>query len=166
VYIDEAQDYFDEGGGLELLFSQARKYRVGLVISHQNLGQFDRRLGKTVMANTAIKMAGGLSGDDARDLAKDMRCNSDYLLSMRKGRNYSQFACYVKNHTERPLPLTFQFGEMERQPQIAEADYALLLERNRRRYCAIEAEVPTTVDKSSSKEKSIIDDPDDDTDLL
>src|SRR3954463_4467570 len=111
VYIDEAHDYFDES--LENLLTQARKYRVGLVISHQTLGQFETRLRKTVMTNTAIKIVGGMSSKDADDLAKDMRCNSDYLLSMRKGPNSSQFACYVKNYMERPLPLTFQLGEME-----------------------------------------------------
>src|SRR3954470_7460170 len=40
VYIDEARDYFEEGAGIEPLFNTARKFQVGLVISHQNLRQF------------------------------------------------------------------------------------------------------------------------------
>src|SRR5438270_14068547 len=35
VYIDEAADYFDES--IEHLLNQARKYRVGLILAHQNL---------------------------------------------------------------------------------------------------------------------------------
>ena len=35
VYIDEAHDYFDES--MENLLNQARKYKVGLVLAHQNL---------------------------------------------------------------------------------------------------------------------------------
>jgi hypothetical protein len=42
VYIDEAQDYFDES--IEHLLNQARKYKVGLVIAHQNLDQFSQKL--------------------------------------------------------------------------------------------------------------------------
>src|SRR3546814_8931459 len=37
VYIDEAQDYFDEN--IEHLLSQARKYRGGMVLAHQNIDQ-------------------------------------------------------------------------------------------------------------------------------
>src|SRR4051794_18197736 len=135
VYIDEAHDYFDES--LENLLTQARKYRVGLVISHQTLGQFDRRLRKTVMANTAIKMVGGLSAEDADDMANDMRSDKAYLLSMRKDAVYSKFACYVKDYTEKPVPLTFKLGEMERRPQLTKAQYRELIERNRNRYCDI-----------------------------
>src|SRR3954466_1813185 len=36
AYIDEAHDYFEEGAGINFLINTARKYRVGLVISHQN----------------------------------------------------------------------------------------------------------------------------------
>ncbi|MFC6639911.1 ATP-binding protein [Sulfitobacter sediminilitoris] len=37
VYVDEAQDYFDQNIGI--ILSQARKYRVGMVMAHQYLGQ-------------------------------------------------------------------------------------------------------------------------------
>jgi hypothetical protein len=40
AYIDEAHDYFEEGAGINLLLNTARKFQVGLVLSHQNLGQF------------------------------------------------------------------------------------------------------------------------------
>ena len=57
VYIDEAQDYFDES--IESLFNQARKYKVGLVIAHQNLDQFDQKLRAAVLSSTSIKLVGG-----------------------------------------------------------------------------------------------------------
>ena len=74
VYIDEAQDYFDSS--MENLLNQARKYKVGLVLAHQNLGQFERALQAAVMASTAIKLAGGVSAHDASALAKEMRCGA------------------------------------------------------------------------------------------
>jgi len=42
VYIDEAQDYFDANIGV--ILSQARKYRVGMVMAHQYLGQLSSGL--------------------------------------------------------------------------------------------------------------------------
>jgi hypothetical protein len=77
VYIDEAQDYFDKS--VEQLLNQARKYKVGLVLAHQNLGQFEPRLMAAVMASTAIKLAGGVSAKDASALGKEMRCEPEFL---------------------------------------------------------------------------------------
>ena len=51
LYIDEAHDYFDES--MENLLNQARKYKVGLVLAHQNLDQFDTRL----RAETRVRYA-------------------------------------------------------------------------------------------------------------
>src|SRR4051812_29297050 len=86
AYIDEAHDYFEEGAGIEFMINTARKYRVGMVISHQNLRQFPSSLAATVMASTAIKFAGGVSSDDARALAKEMHCEPEFLQGMRKER--------------------------------------------------------------------------------
>ena len=47
LYIDEAHDYFDES--MEQLLNTVRKYKVGLVIAHQNLDQFKQKLRSTVM---------------------------------------------------------------------------------------------------------------------
>ncbi len=58
VYIDEAQDYFDQNIGV--ILSQARKFRVGMTLAHQYLGQLSGGLQEAVEANTAIKMAGGV----------------------------------------------------------------------------------------------------------
>jgi len=82
VYIDEAQDYFDQG--IENLLNQARKYKTGLILAHQNLGQFGRGLEASVMASTAVKLVGGVSAGDAAALSREMRCEPEFLLSMRK----------------------------------------------------------------------------------
>jgi hypothetical protein len=94
VYIDEAQDYFDEG--IENLLNQARKYKVGLVLAYQNLGQLETRLSAAVMASTAIKIAGGVSAKDASTLGREMRCETDFLLGMRKHQRATDFACFMQ----------------------------------------------------------------------
>jgi hypothetical protein len=110
-YIDEAQDYFDES--VAELFNQARKYKVGLIVAHQNLSQFERELLASVMASTAIKLVGGMSARDATAFAKEMRCEEEFLQSMRKLAKHTEFACFVRNITPSPLRLTVPFGTME-----------------------------------------------------
>jgi Type IV secretion-system coupling protein DNA-binding domain len=132
VYIDEAQDYFDEG--IENLLNQSRKYKVGLVLAHQNLGQFEPRLQAAVMASTAIKLAGGVSAKDAASLAREMRCEPELLLGMRKHPVHTEFACFVRSVTPQPVALSVPFGQMEGRPQASEEALAALRAANRARY--------------------------------
>jgi len=133
VYIDEAQDYFDVN--IINLLDQARKYNVGLVLAHQNLNQFDNRLRATVMTNTTTKMVGGLSYDDASRFAKEMDCDTEFLQSMRKHAGYTEFACMVKNYTQRPIRLEVPFGQLEDRPTNTKEGVEYLIARNRERYC-------------------------------
>jgi hypothetical protein len=147
VYIDEAHDYFDES--IEHLLEQVRKFRVGLVLSHQHTGQL-KELRATVMANTAVKLVGGLSYDDAREFAKNMgpNCTPEFLLGMRKHADdkkpYTEFACYIRNieglmsAIALPVPLL----TMERQPKMPAAKRASLIEENRARYGATNGKPP------------------------
>jgi hypothetical protein len=134
VYIDEAQDYFDESIGQ--LFNQARKYKVGLIIAHQNLDQFDQKLRAAVLASTSIKLVGGLSAKDAGIFAKEMNCEPEFLQNMRKARDSTQFACFVRNQTRQPVCLTVAFGQMERQQKLTTEELENVLAENRRRYSA------------------------------
>jgi hypothetical protein len=135
VYIDEAQDYFDEG--IEQLLNQARKYKVGLLLAHQNLGQFEPRLQAAVMASTAVKLVGGVSAKDAASMAREMRTDPEFLQSMRKHQGYTEFACFIRNVTPHPIPLSVPFGQMESRPRMSDVELGELLGRNRQRYCAM-----------------------------
>ena len=110
LYVDEAQDYFDES--VEQLFNQARKYKVGVIAAHQNLDQLEKRLQAAVMASTATKLAGGVSAKDATAFAKEMRCEPEFIQAMRKHRGHTEFACWIKNATPRPLRLAVPFGRI------------------------------------------------------
>ncbi len=133
LYVDEAQDYFDES--IEQLLSQARKYKVGLILAHQNLDQLERRLLAAVMASTAIKLAGGMSAKDAVALAREMRSEPEFLQGMCKRRKHTEFACWVRGLTARPIRLTVPFGRMERLECMSDEEHGLLLTQNRARYC-------------------------------
>ena len=134
VYIDEAQDYFDEN--ISNLLNQARKYHVGLVFAHQNLDQLDSRLRASVLSSTSIKFAGGLSAKDAGILDSELRCDSSFLLAQRKGPQHTEFACHVKNFTERALSVRVPLGYVETLPKLDADGYELLVGENRERYSA------------------------------
>src|SRR5438477_586299 len=74
---------------------QARKFKVGLVLAHQNLEQLAERLRATIMASTSIKFAGGVSARDAAAFAKEMCCEPEFVQSMRKHTKATKFACWI-----------------------------------------------------------------------
>jgi hypothetical protein len=88
------------------------------------------------MASTAIKLAGGCSAKDASAFAKEMRCEPELIQGMRKHARHTEFACWVKNATPRPLRLAVPFGQLEERERMIEAEHEELLAFNRGRYCA------------------------------
>lgn len=132
VYIDEAQDYFDDN--ISHLLNQARKYRVGLIFAHQNMDQLSANLRSSVLASTTIKFAGGLSAKDAGTLDSEFRTDADFLLGMKKEKYHTEFACYVKNYTNKALAVSIPLGFVEDKPKITAFQYEELLERNRELY--------------------------------
>jgi hypothetical protein len=65
-----------------------------------------------------------------------MNCEPEFLQNMRKGRDSTQFACFVRNHTRRPIALTVPFGQMEKQEKLTSLQLQQVLAQNRRRYSA------------------------------
>ena len=115
--------------------NQARKYKVGLTIAHQNLDQFDQKLRAAVMASTTIKLVGGLSAKDASAMAREMCCDEVFLQERRKHQKHTEFACFVRNHMKQPTVLDVPFGLMEGQPTLSEKERESLLAANRVRFC-------------------------------
>jgi hypothetical protein len=146
IYIDEAQDYFDEN--ISNLLHQARKYRVGLIFAHQNLDQLGAGLRSSVLASTSIKFAGGVSAKDAGVLNAELRCSADFLMSQKKERNHTEFACHVRNYTEKALSVRIPLGYVEALPALDASEQKLLLEENRALYSAppeLSADIPFPV---------------------
>jgi hypothetical protein len=134
VYVDEAQEYFDETIGT--ILNQARKYRVGLTLAHQNLDQLGPQLRATVLANTSLKCVGGVSARDARALAPELRTEPEFIEGMRKRGDRTEFAAWIKGVTGPALKLTVPLGTLGRLPRLTEDQIDLLYERNRGKYAA------------------------------
>ncbi|WP_374652307.1 type IV secretory system conjugative DNA transfer family protein [Dongia sp.] len=149
VYIDEAQDYFDQN--IEQLLNQARKYRVGMVLAHQNLDQLASGLRSSVMANTSIKFAGGVSAKDASTFASEMRSDAQFIQGFRKRRGKTEFACFVKNLTPQAIGVEIPLGRVESLSTVSDDDYTALITLNRARYCAPVAAIEALDRQSQQK---------------
>ncbi len=78
LYIDEFQNYVTDS--IESILSEARKYRLGLVIAHQYLGQLQKsdaltksslNLKDAIFGNVANKVCFRIGPEDAEFIAKD-----------------------------------------------------------------------------------------------
>ncbi|MFY7064695.1 type IV secretory system conjugative DNA transfer family protein [Nocardiopsis changdeensis] len=68
AYIDEAQNFLNLPGSLEDMLAEARGYRLGLTLAHQELGQLPGDLRKALSANARTKIYFSASPDDAASL--------------------------------------------------------------------------------------------------
>ena len=139
VYVDEAQEYFDDS--IETILNQARKYRVGLTLAHQTLDQLTPRLRSSLLSNTSIKCAGGVSAKDARALADELHTTPEFIESMRRRSGKTEFAVWLKQRTPHAIRLAVPLGYLERQPVLTEESFDGLIEQNRTRYCGTLADV-------------------------
>jgi len=152
VYVDEAQEYFDDN--IETILNQARKYHVGLTLAHQTLDQLSPRLRSALLANTSIKCVGGVSARDARVLAEELRTTPEFIEGMKRRGPRSEFAMWVKNFTGRAVRVSVPLGFLERQPTLDEDDFDAIVALNRQRYCGTLDEVPKLVLDHMVKEKT------------
>jgi hypothetical protein len=132
LLIDEASEYLDET--TDSILKQARKYKLGLLIAFQYMEQMPQALRSSVFANTTVKYAGGVSHADATALHKNMGLPNDHLIkSLRKRSGGTQFACYVRNTTDRAVTLNVPFGALTNEPKMSSAAMERVLTRNRER---------------------------------
>ncbi len=136
AYIDEIADYIQGDNKIAELLSQARKYKVGILGAHQDLNQLSTEQRASFAANTSIKFAGGMNGKDARNLAMDMRTDPEFLLSMKKEKKGTNFACFVKNVTPTAIKVSVPFGQLEAIDTLSPEAYEALIAKNRKQYCA------------------------------
>jgi hypothetical protein len=70
IYLDEAQNFLTLASSLDTMLAEARKYRLSMVLSHQDLAQFPRELLAAVSANARNKVYFSCSPEDARLLSR------------------------------------------------------------------------------------------------
>jgi len=152
LIVDEAAEYFDSN--IDDLLTQARKYNLGCLFSHQFLEQAAPALRASLAANTSIKLAGSVSTSDARALAPELRTTADFILSQPK----LHFACYVRNVTKSPVSLGVPYGTLEREPRLSADAFQALQAINRNRV-SVPRSQPAASERSQQPRRQA-DDPD------
>lgn len=157
IYIDEAEGVVDQT--LVRLLAQARKYKGAITIAHQHLDQLSAGARAGILANTSIKLAGGVSAKDASALAPEFRCKPDFILSQTKVSGTSHFALFAKNIT--PVGMTFEvpLGYAEGCDRLSADDYGDLRRQSREHYgqskdaapLPVEAEAEALVEQAEQR---------------
>jgi hypothetical protein len=130
LYIDEAQLFVDEERTQPLL-QQAREFNLGVILSHQKLDDLSATLRATFAGNTSSKYCGHPSHDDARNMAKEMRTDADFIMSQQHRDGHAHFAAYIRGITPRALSYSFPLGTMVTTEKMSDAQYRDLMARNR-----------------------------------
>jgi hypothetical protein len=73
LYIDECQNFLNLPGSVDDMLAEARGFRLGLVLAHQNLAQLPKETADAVSANARSKIFFNVDPNDARELAKHTR---------------------------------------------------------------------------------------------
>jgi len=98
LYVDEFQT-FTAGANVsyEKMLSRARKYRLSLILAHQQTGQIPQNLIKEIFGNVSTMVSFAVSHDDARKIAGEfaweqdgeiVRFKPEELLGLRVGETY------------------------------------------------------------------------------
>lgn len=75
LVVDECQNFLSLPRAFDEVLAEARKFRLSLVLAHQNLGQLPRGLAEAISANARNKLYFQMSVEDARLLARHMAPN-------------------------------------------------------------------------------------------
>lgn len=90
LYIDEFQNVTTDS--IATILSEARKYRLDLIITHQFIGQLKEEIKKAVFGNVGSMVSFRIGSDDAEFMAKQFKpvFNEQDLL------NIDNYNCYAK----------------------------------------------------------------------
>ncbi len=105
LYIDEFQTFTGvAAASYEKILSRARKYRLGLVLAHQQTGQIPTGLLKEIFGNVSVMISFNVSRNDASRLAREFvtECDGEVIhipeeafLSLKVGEAY----CKIGKHS-------------------------------------------------------------------
>jgi len=124
LIVDEAAAYFDSN--IDDFLTEARKYKCGCVFAHQFLDQATHSLRASLAANTAIKMAGGVSTGDARALAPEMRTTADFILDQPR----LHFATHIRHVTPAAVSIPILLGLLEGEERMDHGTFGELRRLN------------------------------------
>jgi Helicase HerA, central domain len=138
-YCDECHDYCDEN--IALILEQARKYKLGMCLSHQYLGQLDAKSQQAIAANTSLKIVGGVSAKDARQLAPDLRTTPQFI----EERGQGEFALHLRGLISTAIPFQTKFGVLESMDRMTAEEFNVIRDEMRQKYAVHYSQVQQSI---------------------
>ncbi|MCA9387603.1 MAG: type IV secretion system DNA-binding domain-containing protein [Candidatus Andersenbacteria bacterium] len=147
LYIDEFQNYTTDS--ISTILSEARKYRLGLTVAHQFLGQLvgdnnDTSIRDAIFGNVGTMVAYRIGVDDAETFAKEF----EPVFDENDVINIEKFNAYVKlmvgGTTSQPFNMSVPAPERLEtggNPRLAEAIRQLSRAKHGRNKAEVEAEI-------------------------
>jgi hypothetical protein len=133
LYVDEFQTFTNTAtASYEKILSRARKYKLGLILAHQQTHQIPLELLREIMGNVSTIVSFQVSGDDANRLSKELitqyngeviNIPPEELLSLKVGQAYckiGQSSFFMQTHLA------------DQTPDRSRADY--IISQSRRNY--------------------------------
>jgi len=123
LYIDEFQNYLTEG--IQIILSEARKYKLCLHIAHQFVGQLvknnDTRIRDSIFGNVGTIMSFRVGPDDAELFAKQYApVFSEYdVMNVPKYQVFTKLL--IKNQNPPAFNMSIPIREKPEHPEIADA---------------------------------------------
>jgi len=130
VYVDECHNYIKNDPKIQVILSEARQQRVGLVLAHQFLAQIDPPVRAALNANTGIKMAARLDAGDRTAMARDMNTVPDFIRDQPVG----SFAVFLRDPKPTTLAMGFPRDPLARFSHMRADEEDIVRDRIRERY--------------------------------
>jgi hypothetical protein len=146
LYIDECQAFLTPSVGQ--ILTEARKYRLGLILAHQNLSQLKRsdEVASAALGNTATRLVFQVADEDARALAHGFDSfDAADLQHLERGQAIGRIERADHDFNLRvPPPIQIDATQAERSRRIA-------TDRSRQRYATPRAEIEAALAPVSRK---------------
>ena len=139
LIVDEAQEFIDSEK-MPRMLRLMRSFNAGAVLAHHNMYNdvFDDSIRAAISTNTGIKFCSDPRGMDINYMARDMRCESDFLTKYaRKTKTEARFACLF-SELDHPFLYSVPLGHIQSRMKASNEAYDNLREKNRRALAAVE----------------------------
>lgn len=115
LIVDEAKAYMAEQSAL--ILSDARQFGMGMLLASQQPHQLPEGVRREVNTNTSIRMMGNLEYAVASQYARDMFCEPEFILKMKKyDGGYAERATFVSG-MDHAVKVRMPFFAIEKMPK-------------------------------------------------
>jgi len=149
LYVDEFQNFATES--FANILSEARKYRLNLILAHQYIAQLDEKVREAIFGNVGTFIVFRVGAEDAEVLEKEFE--PEFLVNDLV--NLAKFNIYAKLMIDGVASRAFSAETLPLEKPLAENFNEVIIENCRRRYGTPKAAVEQKIAEEWIKKESI-----------